>query len=275
MNGALPGPGAGSLNARDTLTDIDPRLAAVTSLAARITYTSTSGINDANYKVTAAVFAPKGQPPPGGWPMVALGHRATGIRSGCAPSLSPTLLGESAAVAELVKAGYVVSVPDYQGLGPNTTYHPFLDSTTEGYNLIDSMSAIRNLVPDTSDKWVAFGIGQGGQAAWAANELVENHGMGLSLVGAVSASPIADVEGLADAAAAGGLTTDQKLTLVSFLLLSRTPTGVTSISTIIDAALHSKIGTPFWGVPRSHVTNVRGLRIRSARMTCDPEAPTR
>jgi pimeloyl-ACP methyl ester carboxylesterase len=217
MNGALPGPGAGSLNARDTLSDIDPRLAAVTSLAARITYTSTSGINDSNYKVTAAVFAPKGQPPPGGWPMVAYGHRATGIRSGCAPSLSPTLLGESATVTALVTAGYVVAVPDYQGLGPNTAYHPFLDSTTEGYNLIDSMSATRNLVPDTSDKWIAFGIGQGGQAAWAANELVENHGMGLKLVGTVSASPIADIEGLADVAAAGGLTKDQKLTLVSFL----------------------------------------------------------
>jgi len=209
--------GAGSLNATDTLSDIDSRLAAVSSLAARITYTSTSGINESNYRVTAAVFVPKGNPPPGGWPMVAFGHRATGIRSECAPSLSPTLLGESATVTELVKAGYVVTVPDYQGLGLNTTYHPFLDSTTEGYNLIDSMSATRALVTDTSDKWVAFGIGQGGQAAWAANELVENHGMGLKLVGAVSASPIADVEGLADAAAAGGLTTDQKLVLVSFL----------------------------------------------------------
>ena len=56
-------------------------------------------------------------------------------------------------------------------------------------------------------------IGQDGQAAWAANELVENHGMRLNLMGAVSASPIADIEGLADAAVAGALTTDQKLTV--------------------------------------------------------------
>ena len=208
---------AGALNAADNMPDIDARLGAVTSLAARITYTSTSGINDSDYKVTGTVFAPKGDPPAGGWPMVALGHRATGIRSECAPSLSPTLLGESATVTELVKAGFVVAVPDYQGLGVNTTYHPFLDSTTEGYNLIDSMSATRKVVPDTSDKWIAFGIGQGGQAAWAANELVDNHRMGLNLMGAVSASPIADIEGLADAATAGGLTTDQKLTLASFL----------------------------------------------------------
>jgi pimeloyl-ACP methyl ester carboxylesterase len=208
---------AGALNATETLQAIDPQLAAVTSLAARITYTSTSGINDSDHQVTGAVFAPKGSPPPGGWPMVAFGHRATGIRSECAPSLSPTLMGDSATVAELVNAGFVVAVPDYQGLGLNTMYHPYLDSTTEGYNLIDSMSAIRKVVPDTSDKWFAVGVGQGGQAAWAANELVDNHSMGLNLIGAVSASPIADITGLADAAAAGGLTTDQKLTLISFL----------------------------------------------------------
>ena len=127
--------------AADPLPVLDPQLAGVTSLAKRITYTSTTGINDSDHEVTAVVFAPKGTPPPGGWPMVAFGHRASGIRPECAPSLSPTLAGESGVVAELVKAGFVVAVPDYQGLGLNTLSHPFLDSTTEGYNLIDSMSA--------------------------------------------------------------------------------------------------------------------------------------
>jgi Secretory lipase len=210
-------PGAGSLIKADPLPAVAPRLSEVTSLADRITYMSTSGIDDADDEVSGSVFVPKGDPPPGGWPMIAYGHRATGFLSQCAPSLSPTLMGESDTVAELVKAGYVVSVPDYQGLGSNTTYHPFLDSTTEGYNLIDSLSAIRKLVPDTALKWIAVGTGQGGQAAWAANELVDNHGMGLELVGAVSVSPTADVVGLADAAAAGTLTTEQKLTLVSVL----------------------------------------------------------
>jgi secretory lipase len=209
--------GAGALKAANALPNIDPSLAAVTSSAARIVYTSRSGITDTYYPVTGTVFIPKGDPPVGGWPMVAFGHRATGIQSQCAPSYSPTLLGESATVTELVKAGYVVSVPDYQGLGLDKTAHPFLDSTTEGYNLIDSVSAIRKLIPNTSKDWIAFGIGQGGQAAWAANELVENHGLNLDLLGVVSVSPIADIDGLADAAAAGTMTTDQKLTLQAFL----------------------------------------------------------
>jgi hypothetical protein len=217
MNATLGGQGAGSLDSTQNLTDIDPRLTAVSSMAVRMTYVSTSGVNDSNYKVTGTVFVPKGDPPPGGWPMVGFGHRATGVRSECAPSLSPTLRGEAGEVADLVKAGYLVSVPDYQGLGPNIARHPFLDSTTEAYNLIDSMSAVRNLTKNASDKWAAFGTGQGGQAAWAANELVEDHGMGLNLVGAVSVSPAADLTGLVDVAANGALTAEQKLTLVSFL----------------------------------------------------------
>ena len=210
--------GAGSLNSAENFWNIDTGLAAVTSSAQRITYTSTSGINDSDYKVTGAVFVPTGEPPAGGWPLVAFGHPVTGVLRECAPSSSPTLLGQAATVTQLVKAGYVVAVPDYLGLGSSTpTRHPFLDPTTEAYNLIDSMSAIRTLVPDTSDTWFAFGIGQGGQAAWAADELVENHGMGLKLAGAVSVLPIADIEGLADSAAVGQLTADQKLLLVSYL----------------------------------------------------------
>lgn len=210
-------PTAGTLISSEALTGIDRGLEAVSSSAERITYASMSGVNDSGTRVTSAVFVPKGDPPPGGWPMVAFGHQATGVRPECAPSSSPTLFGEAAAVAAFVRAGYVVAVPDYQGLGLDSTYHPYLDSTTEGYNLIDAMSAVRKLVRATSGKWAAFGTGQGGQAAWAANELVENHGLGLTLVGAVGIAPVADIEGLADLAAQGVLSTKQKLALQSYL----------------------------------------------------------
>ena len=211
------GSGPGTLDDARTLTGIQSRLADATSLSARITYTSTSGIDDSHPKVTAAVFVPRGTPPQGGWPIVAFGHPPTGIAHDCAPSRSPTLMGASGTVADLVNAGYVVTVSDYQGLGLDNTYHPFLDSTTVGFNLIDSVFATRRLVPTTSVEWIAFGVSQGGQAAWAANELAENAGQGLHLVGAVSVSPAADIVGLADAAMKGQLTTAQKLALQAYL----------------------------------------------------------
>ncbi len=60
-----------------------------------------------------------------------------------------------------------------------------------------------------SDRWLAFGSSQGGQAAWAANELAGSYGNGLDLLGAAIVAPAADVAGLADAAAAGTLTLEQ------------------------------------------------------------------
>jgi alpha-beta hydrolase superfamily lysophospholipase len=211
------GSGPGTLIDARTLTDLDPQLRSAASQAARITYASRSGVDDSDSKVTAAVFVPQGEPPQGGWPVVAFGHPATGSRPECAPSQSPTLLGSAPMVTALLQAGYVVTVSDYQGLGLSGTYHPFLDSTTVGLNLIDSVAAARKLVSNASPNWVAFGVGQGGQAAWAANELNDNDGAGLSLRGAVSVAPLADLDGLADAAVAGQLTAEQELAWQGYL----------------------------------------------------------
>src|SRR5262249_39106848 len=130
--------------------------------------------------------------------------------------------GNSPAAVQLLKAGYVVFVPDYQGLGaPSdgvTWYHPYLDSTTAGYVIIDGVRAAKQLVPaPTSDTWAALGSFEGGQAVWAANELVENYGPGWTRVATASLSPLADFEGLADLAMAGTLTPQQKLVYVAYL----------------------------------------------------------
>ena len=199
----------GALSDATTLPTIDRRLRAATSLAARIEYTSTSGITGGTEQVTGSVFVPPGKPPEGGWPIVAYAHATTGIGPECAPSLSPTLLSSSTIVTTLVKAGFVVTLPDYQGLGLDKTYHPYLDATTAGYNVIDAVRATRKLVPESSIRWVALGLSQGGQATWAANELAANYNGGLALAGTVSLSPPADVTGFADAAAAGQLTPEQ------------------------------------------------------------------
>jgi pimeloyl-ACP methyl ester carboxylesterase len=101
-------------------------------------------------------------------------------------------------------------VPDYQGLGSDQNYHPYLEPITAGYNLIDAVRAARKLVPQTSDRWVAVGISQGAQAAWAANESAATYGAGLTLLGSVSLAPPANLTFFADLAPSGELTKDQK-----------------------------------------------------------------
>jgi pimeloyl-ACP methyl ester carboxylesterase len=203
----------GSLVSASTFPTLDLRLKSAASLAARITYTSTSGITGELTEVSGSVFVPNETPPKGGWPIVVFGHPTSGMYPECGPSGSATLLGLSTSVLALVKAGYVVSLPDYQGLGPGTSGHPYADATTAGYNVIDSARAAHRFVPDSSDRWLAVGISQGGQAAWAANELAARYGTGLTLVGTVSLSPATDLTGLATGAAAGTLSREQSAIL--------------------------------------------------------------
>ncbi|OZF36212.1 lipase [Rhodococcus sp. 14-2496-1d] len=202
--------GPGSLESAEELLTVDRRVSAISSIAARVVYTSTSGIDGSTQRVSGTVFAPEGTAPEGGWPIIAYGHGTTGVLNDCGPSTDPELLGSSQIVAALVRSGYVVAVSDYQGLGLDGTYHPYLDARTVGNNLIDSVRAARKLVPDTSTRWASFGGSQGGQAAWAANELARSYGAGLDMVGSVSLVPAADITGLAAAAADGTLTDDQK-----------------------------------------------------------------
>jgi len=122
-------PGAGTIVSDAPPANLDPSVHDASSWARGMTYRSRSGIDDDNTHVTGSVFVPKGDPPEGGYPVVALAPETIGTAADCAASLSPNLLGSSADVAALLKAGYVVFVPDYQGLGKPSdgkpVYHPY------------------------------------------------------------------------------------------------------------------------------------------------------
>lgn len=217
LAGDFSGSGPGTLLSANALPTVDLRLKAESSLAARITYTSTSAVDNSEQTVSGTVFVPRGQAPDGGWPVIAFGHPTTGTRTECAPSLDPTLLTIAPIVTGLVKSGYLVAVTDYQGLGVEGTYHPYLEPKTAGYNLIDSVRAARKLVPEASDRWAALGGSQGGQAAWAANEVAPVYGTGLNLVGSVSFSAPLDISGIADVAEAGQLSSEQRPVILAII----------------------------------------------------------
>ncbi|HOB50356.1 MAG TPA: alpha/beta hydrolase-fold protein [Mycobacterium sp.] len=185
----------------------------------RITYVSRSGIDDSMTHVTGSVYVPRTAAPPGGFHVVAYAPPVSGQTMDCGRSPATASMS-GAAIAGLLRAGYVVTVPDYQGLGSPSDgkrlYHPFLDSTTAGYNLMDAVRAAKELVPDTSPIWAAVGEVQGGQASWALNELADNYGF-QSLRGTVSIAPTADLDRLADAAAEGTLTPEQQRLYMNYL----------------------------------------------------------
>jgi hypothetical protein len=209
----LSGTGPGSLVSAMTMPEVSRQSPEYRMNIARVVYRSTTGDGHAT-EVSGSVFVPRGDPPDGGWPVVAFGHGTTGIDQPCAPSLSKLLLGYTEAVGTLVSKGYAVALADYQGLGMPGV-HPYTDSRTAGLNIIDAVRALRATFPDISSRWGALGGSQGGGAVWAADEQARTYAPELILVGAVSISPVADVTGLVDKARRDALTTDQEIGLMT------------------------------------------------------------
>lgn len=179
---------------------------------ARITYRSSSGADRREAVVTAAVYVPLGTPPEGGWPVVGFGHPATGIDENCAPSQSPRLRGMIGVVGGLVDRGYAVTMADYEGLG-SPGVHRYTDHRTAGFNVIDSVRALRHTFTGVSNRWAAMGASQGGGAVWSADEQAASYAPDLDLVGAVAFVPAADMSGLVAKAANGTLTKAQHYSL--------------------------------------------------------------
>jgi hypothetical protein len=175
----------------------------------RILYRSTD-INDRPIVVSGTVFVPSGQPPEGGWPVLALGHGSTGINVDCAPSLTPDLYGLLRLVRYYLRVGMAVTFADYAGLGTPSGPHPYLDPYAAARTVIDSVRAIRQLFPTTSTTWTVYGVSQGGGASWAADELAVTYAPELRLVGAVAQVPSTNKAPMVDLAVAGTLTLEQQ-----------------------------------------------------------------
>lgn len=198
----------GALLESEPYEPVDIRITRAGATAQRITYRSTSGIDGSATAVTGAVFVPRKPPPPGGWPIVVYAHPTVGILSDCGPSRQTDLLGNTPQVEMLLRNGYLVVMPDYQGLGSKGP-HPYLEPKTVAYNVIDAARAVRKLNLSVSTRWAAYGVSQGGQAAWAAAELAPTYGAGLDMVGAVALAPTADMSPLPQTAFDKRMSQDQ------------------------------------------------------------------
>lgn len=179
-----------------------------TSLIQRVVYRSISGVNGQPTEVSGVFAVPRNEPPPGGWPVISFAHGTTGILNRCGPSNFSDLAGYGAALLELVQMGYAVAFTDYEGLG-DTGSHPYLEPRTAAFNVTDAVRALRHITPAVSDRWLALGGSQGGQASWAADELDEYYGDGLHLVGAVATAPAADISEVARLAFSESLAGEQ------------------------------------------------------------------
>jgi acetyl esterase/lipase len=146
--------------------------------------------------VSGIVIVPAGQPPAGGWPIVAWAHPTTGVVPHCAPSLALFVFQQMAGSRHLLANGYAIAATDYPGLGTPGP-HPYLVGDSEARAVIDSVRAARSLAGlENSTRYAVWGHSQGGQAALFTGMISRSYAPELQLVGVAAAAPATDLSQL-------------------------------------------------------------------------------
>jgi alpha-beta hydrolase superfamily lysophospholipase len=144
--------------------------------------------------VTGAVIVPAGPAPSGGRPIVAWAHGASGVAENCGLSDKPGLYNNIAGLRGFLAAGYVVTAPDYEGLG-SPGPHPILVGASNAHTVLDSVRAARAL-PGTraSSRYAVWGESEGGFSSLWAGKLAASYAPELTLVGVAAAAPPTDLK---------------------------------------------------------------------------------
>jgi alpha-beta hydrolase superfamily lysophospholipase len=166
--------------------------AAAGAAAHRVLYRSTAP-DGKPIAVSGVVIVPAGDPPPGGWPIVAWAHPTTGIVPRCAPSLAIFIFQQIAGSRPLLEQGYAIAATDYAGLG-TVGPHPYLVGESEARAVIDSVRAARAFPGlENAARYAAWGHSQGGQAALFTGLISQSYAPELQLLGIAAAAPATDL----------------------------------------------------------------------------------
>ncbi|NLE81547.1 MAG: lipase [Rhodococcus sp.] len=165
-----------------------------TGEAHRITYLTTDrrGVTPS----TGAVYVPPGEPPEGGWPVIAWAHGTVGDSDFDAPSVKGEDVRTRDYVANWLGRGYAVAATDFVGLG-TPGVPPYLDGRTAAHAVIDSVRAAREVAPSLSSRWVVVGLSQGGHAAVFTAQMATDYAPELDYLGAVATGVPSNIETLA------------------------------------------------------------------------------
>ena len=160
----------------------------------RILYYSRSLRGDA-IAVSGSMATPAGEPPPGGWPLIAFAHGTTGQADICAPSHEAE---EQIMTDGPYLEGYAVAATDYEGLG-TPGLHPYIVGKSEARGVLDSVRAAHNLgstlgadgmpLISVTDEFVVWGHSQGGHAAMHTGQHWADYAPELQLLGVASGAP--------------------------------------------------------------------------------------
>jgi pimeloyl-ACP methyl ester carboxylesterase len=183
----------GEILASEPMT-VSSDLQSASSQAVRIMYRSV-GLRGRPIAVTGFLLLPRGDTPPGGWPVTAWGHGTTGVGPVCAPSRQANLYpasdqyAETDAIVRFLQDGYAVVGTDYPGLGFPNKVSNFPQADLESRSVIDSVLAARQVSPQLARQWFAVGHSQGAAAVLRVGQNAARWAPGLQFLGTVALAP--------------------------------------------------------------------------------------
>ncbi|MBO9516144.1 MAG: prolyl oligopeptidase family serine peptidase [Variovorax sp.] len=160
-------------------------------------YRTVGGQGEAT-NATAAIMVPFGSDPPctGARPMVLYAHGTTPARdynlARWTDAAQPAA-GEGMTIAAMFAAqGFIVVAPNYAGYDKSTlSYHPYLNGTQQGKDMVDALSAARKTLPlisaTDSGALLITGYSQGGYVALAAHREMQAAGKAVTASAPLSA----------------------------------------------------------------------------------------
>lgn len=142
-------------------------------------------------KATAMLMFPQTPQPKDGWRVVVWGHGTVGIGDRCAPSNNALDVNFKTTAAGLLKAGYVIVAPDFEGLG-TSGIHPYLNLGSASRSASYAMIAIKQLYQNQiNGAWMSVGQSQGGHAALGIAEYANDD---RNYKGTVAAAPASSLD---------------------------------------------------------------------------------
>jgi len=167
------------------------------SKAWRVLYVSTA-VDGTAIAVSGLVAAPTEPAPAAGYDVVTWAHGTKGVSDSCAPSKGyRSGFHDFYDIApELVAAGYVGVMSDYEGLG-TPGLHPYLVGPSEGRGVLDIVKAAQQIEEASAgSRVVIWGRSQGGHGALFAGELAPSWAPELDVLGVISAAPASEFQAI-------------------------------------------------------------------------------
>ncbi|WP_336793176.1 lipase family protein [Gordonia malaquae] len=192
-----------------------------------IRYRSTS-VRGRPTTMSATLLLPRSKPPTAGWPLAVWSHMTVGGADRCAPSVArrgdpelPHMTSGDQIVGRLLRAGFAVVRPDFEGIG-SPGPHPYLIGSSLATSVIDAAAAVVAFDRRIGHEVVVAGHSEGAVASLFAAAQPASRWGSLRLKAVAAVTPPTQMGAIVDSVAqspvGGGLIAD--LTGLAALLVS-------------------------------------------------------